>query len=217
MVKAASLEKVMVKRQAPAIIVTHWVHVALIAIFIATGLSMFLGWSLFAPNTENVHIVCAFLIAFVDFPVHFFVMWREKELGYLAIVRKQDLVDVWNQAMNFLGLTKSYPEHATYIPLKSDYYLGKKYCAFQKLLFYSDLCCILLFWITGFSMYYFTSFPYVANLVGGFLNLLALHLLIFYYFTATLIGHIYLSLVPANWGRLRAMILEKGSMEVHKE
>ena len=217
MVKTEPPAKVVVQRQAIATIVTHWVHVAIIATFIVTGLSMFLGWSLFAPNTETVHIVCAFMIAFVDFPVNFYVMWREKELGYLAIIKKQDLVDVWHQALNFVGLSKSYPEHATYLPSKSEYYLGKKYCAFQKLLFYSDICCILLFGITGFSMYYFTSFPYVANFVGGFLNLLALHLLIFYYFTATLIGHIYLSFVPANWGRLRGMVLGKGSLEVHSQ
>jgi len=217
MVKTEPPAKIIVQRQAVATIVTHWVHVAIIATFIATGLSMFLGWSLFAPDTETVHIVCAFMIAFVDFPVNFYVMWREKELGYLAVIKKQDLVDVWHQALNFVGLSKSYPEHATYVPSKSEYYLGKKYCAFQKLLFYSDLCCILLFGVTGFSMYYFTSFPLVANLVGGFLNLLALHLLIFYYFTATLVGHIYLSLVPSNWGRLRGMVLGKGSLEVHSE
>jgi cytochrome b subunit of formate dehydrogenase len=217
MVKTEPQAKVVVQRQALWTIVTHWVHVVLIATFITTGLSMYYGWSLFEPNTLTIHITCAFLIAFVDFPVHFFVMWREKELRYLAIIKKQDLVDVWQQVLNFVGLTKSYPEHATYLPLKSEYYLGKKYCAFQKLLFYSDVGCIILFGVTGFSMYYFTSFPFVGNLVGGYLNLLALHLLIFYYFTATLVGHIYLSFVPSNWGRLRAMVLGKGSLEVHTE
>jgi len=217
MVKTEPQAKVVVQRQTPAIIATHWVHVAVIVTFIATGLSTYFGWSLFVPNTETIHIACAFLIAFVDFPVHFFVMWKEKELRYLVILKKQDFVDVWQQVLNFVGLTKSYPEHATYLPLKSEYYLGKKYCGFQKLLFYSDLGCIILFGITGFSMYYSTTFSFVANLVGGAPNLLALHLLIFYYFTATLVGHIYLSLVPANWGRLRAMVLGKGSLEVHAE
>ena len=209
--------KVVVQRQTAPVIATHWVHVAVIAMFIATGLSMFLGWSLFAPYTLSVHILCAFLIAFIDFPIHFFVMWKEKELRYLAVIKRRDLADVWQQALNFVGLTEAYPEHATYEPLKSEYYLGRKYCSFQKVLFYSDLVCILLFGITGFSMYYFSTFPFVANLVGGYLNLLALHLLIFYYFTATLVGHIYLSFVPANWGRLRAMFVGKGSLEVHAE
>jgi cytochrome b subunit of formate dehydrogenase len=217
MVKAEPQARVVVQRQAPAIIATHWVHAAVITTFIATGLSMYFGSTLFGTNTLTIHITCAFLIAFVDFPMHFFVMWKEKEIRYLAVVKKQDLVDVWQQALNFVGLTKSYPEHATYLPTKSEYYLGKKYCAFQKLLFYSDLGCIILFGITGFSMYYITTFPFVSNLVGGYLNLLALHLLIFYYFTATLVGHIYLAFVPANWGRLRAMVLGKGSLEVHTE
>jgi len=217
MVTNENQSKVVVQRQTMATVVVHWVHVAIIATFIATGLSTYLGLSLFAPNTTTIHIVCAFLIAFVDFPIHFYVMWKSKELKYLVVVKKEDLAEVWEQALNFVGLTKSYPEHATYIPQEGEYYLGRKYCAFQKLLFYSDVACVILFGITGFSMYYMTAFPYIANLVGGFVNLLALHLLIFYYFTATLIGHIYLSFIPANWGRLRGMVLGKGSLEIHKE
>ncbi len=217
MVKTGRQAEVVVQRQTPAIIATHWVHVALIVAFIATGLSTYFGSPLFQPYTLTIHIAAAFLIAFVDFPIHFFSMWKSKELKYLVVMKKQDLVDLWAQALNFVGLAKPYPEHATYIPEKREYYLGKKYCAFQKLLFYSDLACIILFGVTGFSMYYQTTFPFVANLVGGRANLLALHLLIFYYFIATLVGHIYLSFIPANWGRLRAMILGKGSLEVHTE
>jgi cytochrome b subunit of formate dehydrogenase len=212
---AKKLPQIEIERHSLGMRVTHWIHAALITTFILTGLSMYLRLDLFGPNALLIHITSAFIIGLVDFPIHFFFMWRADEFKYLVIQRKEDLLEVFALAKNFVGISNYYPEHATYIPNKGKYYLDKKYCAFQKLLLYSDLLVIILMGATGFSLYYPAIFSPVANLVAGAGNLKALHLLLFYYFSATLIGHVYNSFLPVNWGRFKAMIVGKGDVDVH--
>ncbi|GBC71973.1 hypothetical protein HRbin02_01762 [Candidatus Calditenuaceae archaeon HR02] len=49
-------------------------------------------------------------------------------------------------------------------------------------------------------------FPLVFTLLCGGLNVRALHLLVFYLFTGVFFAHTYLSLIPENWNRLKAII-----------
>ncbi|MEM1946604.1 MAG: cytochrome b/b6 domain-containing protein [Candidatus Caldarchaeum sp.] len=71
---------------------------------------------------------------------------------------------------------------------------------------------IVILGMTGFAMAYPSLFTWVFILLGGGLNLRALHLLFFYLFTAVFFAHIYLSLIPENWNRLRAIV--KGTCKV---
>lgn len=196
---------------------THWTHVALMAGLLITGLSIHDKSYLLGKMTTPVHLVFAFSILFIDFPVHFIAMWRGGDMRNIFTPRKDDIKVAVGTTANFFFLSKKYPEHATWDPKTKSYYLDRKYCSYQKYLLYGDIASILVMGVTGLALYWPTDLQWLISFAGGPANIRALHLFLFYYFAASIMAHTYLSVIPSNIGRLNAMVTGKGKIRVHTE
>ncbi len=194
---------------------SHWAHVSLMAGLLVTGWSIHDKSYILGSSTTIVHLIIAFAIAFIDFPVHFLAMWREGEVRNILLPTKDDFKVAAGVTSNFFFLSKKYPEHATWNPKENKYYLDRKYCSYQKFLLYGDLMGIIAMGVTGMALYWPDTFNWIISFIGGPGNIRALHLFIFFYFGASIMGHLYLSLIPANIGRLKAMTVGKGRIRVH--
>ncbi len=186
--------------------IAHWIRVAVLTVMIITGLSILFKLPLFGGLSRDIHIWFAFAILLADLPLHIYSMMRKGEWRQLLLLNKDDVYVTFTIVKNFLGLTKEYPPHAVYDAKSKTYYMGRKYCSLQKPLVWFYFIALAVFGLTGFAMAYPSLFPWVFTLLGGGLNVRALHLLFFYLFTGVFFAHIYLSLIPENWNRLRAII-----------
>ncbi|MEN3047344.1 MAG: cytochrome b/b6 domain-containing protein [Candidatus Caldarchaeales archaeon] len=185
---------------------SHWIRVAVLAVMIVTGWGITVKQAPLGALTRDVHIWVAFVILLADLPLHIYSMARG-EYRHLLMINRDDIEVTITIAKNFLGLTRAYPPHAVYDLESGDYYMGRKYCSLQKPLGWFYFASMLLMGLTGFALAYPSLFPWVFALMGGGLNVRAVHLLLFYLFTAVFFVHVYLSLIPANWNRLRAIVL----------
>jgi len=210
--------KVEVERHGLGIRLVHWTHVGLMLTFIVTGYGIFTRNPPFGAATVPVHIAASFAILAIDYPLQFFFMWRSHEFPFLFVPRKDDIRVALSLLGNFFGLTRAYEEHATVDPETKGWYRGRKYCSFQKGLLLMDLVAIFVMALTGYALYWPGGFPWLYDFLrpwGGYFAIRGLHLLMFYYFVSTLVGHVYLSLIPMNWGKMRSMILGKGKIHLH--
>ncbi len=196
---------------------SHWAHVVLMTGLLITGLSIHDKSYLLGKMTTPVHLVFAFSILFIDFPVHFVAMWRGGDMKNIFTPRKDDIKVAVGTTANFFFLSKKYPEHATWDPKTKSYYMDRKYCSYQKYLLYGDIVSIIIMGVTGIALYWPGDMQWLTSFIGGPANIRALHLFIFYYFAASVIAHMYLSFIPSNIGRLDAMITGKGKIRMHTE
>ena len=213
-------EKIEVERHDLGLRIVHWAHVGLMSIFILTGYSIFAKTTVFGDLTVPVHIVVSFGILSVDYPLQFYFMWRSRELRFLFLPWKDDLLVSVSLITNFFGLTRRYEEHATVDPETKGWYKGRKYCAFQKGLLLMDLAAMFVMALSGYALYWPGQFAWLYDLLrpwGGYFVIRGFHLLMFYYFVSTLVGHVYLSLIPMNWGKLRSIVFGKGKVHRHRE
>jgi len=142
------------------------------------------------------------------------------ELRFLFLPWKDDLLVSVSLITNFFGLTRRYEEHATVDPETKGWYKGRKYCSFQKGLLLMDLAAMFVMALSGYALYWPGQFAWLYDLVrpwGGYFVIRGFHLLMFYYFVSTLVGHVYLSLIPMNWGKLRSIVFGKGKVHRHRE
>ena len=210
----APLPYVLVRRHALPVRAMHWAHAALMITLLATGFAVHWRVHLFGPATTVVHVGVGLTILFLDIPVRFLVLKREKELRVLAQPMKEDFREIGVITANLFGLNKKYPEHSTFDTKTRRYFQERKYCAFQKAMLWGDLAGIVAIAITGMALYT-DMFGWIVDLLGGSLNVRAVHLLLFFYFAATLTGHVYLSAIPYNWGKMNAMVKGVGRVREH--
>ncbi|MCS7117912.1 MAG: cytochrome b/b6 domain-containing protein [Thaumarchaeota archaeon] len=187
---------------------SHWIRVAALTLMIVTGMGITLKRAPFGALTSDVHLWMAFVILLADLPLHVYSLWRD-EYKHVLLINRDDVSVTITIAKNFLGLTRAYPPHAVYDLSTGDYYMGRKYCSLQKPLTWFYFASMFLMGLTGFALAYPSFFSWVFALLGGSLNVRAVHLLLFYLFTAVFFVHIYLSLIPANWNRLVAIVRGK--------
>lgn len=206
-----------VERHSLSMRVTHWIHASLMFFLLTTGWTIHTKSYIFGSSTSLFHVIAGILIVGVDFPVHFYSMWKSGDMKYLFLPSIDDFRVAFGVTTNFFGLSKGYPEHATFMPEKGTYYLDRKYCSYQKFLLWGDIFFILVMMFTGFALYWPENFQWVYEILGGGLNTRALHLFSFYYFGASITAHVYLSFIPAHWGRLRSLVLGRGNIRVHLE
>jgi cytochrome b subunit of formate dehydrogenase len=199
-------ETVLLERHIREARIAHWIRVAVLTVMTITGLSMLFKLPLFGGQSRDIHIWSAFAILIADIPLHTYSMIRKGEWRQLLLLTRDDIYVTLTIVKNFLGLTKEYPPHAVYDAKTKTYYMYRKYCSLQKPLVWFYFIALVIFGLTGFAMAYPNLFPWVFTLLGGGLNVRALHLLIFYLFTGVFFAHIYLSLIPENWNRLKAII-----------
>ncbi len=209
-------ETVEVARHPIPVRVTHMVHLVLLVTFVATGWSMLASRPLFGPWTLPVHIVAAFVVM-VNIPLHFLVLLLAGEWRTLVRINRDDISVLLRLVANFFGLSKEYPEHATYEPERGAYYRGRKYCAYQKLLLWGDTLFIGAMAVTGFALYYPGGLAWLVGALGGSETALALHDLFFYLLSSTVLGHFYFSIIPSNWTRLRSMVRGVARIVVHRQ
>ena len=74
---------------------------------------------------------------------------------------------------------------------------------------------ILAMAATGYALYLPGQFAWLYNSVGYF-TIRGVHLVLFYYFVATLIAHAYLAFIPMNWGKLGSMVRGRGKVPEHR-
>ncbi len=215
--EAAPLVMAEVPRHEASMRFAHWAHVVLMGGLLVTGYSIHEKTYILGSGTTYLHLALAFTIAFIDLPVHFLAMWRSGDMRNIFTPKKDDIKVAVGTTTNFFYLSKKYPEHATWDAKKKDWYLDRKYCSYQKYLFYGDLISIIVIGITGLALYWPETFAWLNSLLGGSSNIRALHLFIFYYFAATVLAHAYLSFIPSNLGRMKSMITGKGKVRVHTE
>ncbi len=204
-----------VERHSPVARVTHLLHLGLLLIFVATGYSMLRGQPIFGGWTLGVHMVAAFMVI-VNIPLHFLALRMAGEWRSLVRVTADDIRVAITLALNFFGLSKKYPEHVTYETTDQEYYKGRKYCAFQKFLLWGDTLFFTVMALTGFALYYAGGLEWLQAAFGGRESTLAFHDLFFYLLSSTVLGHFYFSLVPANWPRLRSIVLGGARIPIHR-
>ncbi len=205
---------VLVRRHALSIRAIHWTHAALMVTLLVTGIGIYWKFYPLGAATTWFHVGVGLTILTLDIPVRTIVLWRARELGILARPLKEDVRQIGGITKNLFGLSKKYPEHSTFDPRTRRYFMDRKYCSFQKAMLWGDLFGIVAVAITGMALYT-SSFGWVVDLLGGSLNVRAVHLLLFFYFAATIMGHVYLSVIPYNWGKLRAMTNGVGRVREH--
>lgn len=210
----APVPYVMVRRHTLSIRAIHWAHAGLMLSLIATGLGVHWRVYLLGTLTTIVHVGIGLTILLVDFPLRFTALWKAKELGVLVKPLKEDFREIGGITANLFGLSKTYPEHSTFEKQTRRYFLDRKYCAFQKAMLWGDVMGIVAIAITGMALYT-SHFGWVTGLLGGSLNVRAVHAFLFFYFAATLIGHVYLSVIPYNWGKMSAMVSGVGQIREH--
>jgi len=216
-IEATPLAFAEVQRHDAGMRFSHWSHVVMMFGLLITGLSIHDKSYILGTMTTPVHLIFAFSILFIDFPIHFASMWRGGDMKYIFTPRKDDIKVAIGTTANFFGLSKKYPEHATWDPKTKSYYLDRKYCSYQKYLLYGDIMAITIMGVTGIALYWPEKLQWLVNFVGGPMNIRSFHLILFYYFAASIMAHLYLSFIPANIGRLDAMITGKGKIRVHTE
>ena len=213
-------EKVAVERHSLGVRILHWAHVGLMFGFIATGWSIFVQNPIFGASTLPVHIVFSVVILAIDYPLHFYFMWKSGEVHFLFLPWKDDLLVAVSLMKNFFYISKTYEEHATVDPETREWYKGRKYCAFQKGLLLMDLAAMFVMALSGYALYAPASFGWLYDFVrpwGGYYLIRGFHLLMFYYFVSTLIAHAYLSFIPMNWGKLRSIVFGDGKVHTHRK
>lgn len=193
---------------------THVGHMALLLTFVATGWSMLSGRPVFGGGTLPVHMAAAFLLL-VNMPLHFVALAASGEWNSLVRITRDDLRVAGRLSLNFFGLSKEYPEHVTYDPGRSGYYLGRKYCAFQKFLLWGDVLFFTVMALTGFALYFPGGLDGLQAVFGGREATLAFHDMFFYFLTSTVLGHVYFSVIPTNWSRLKSILSGRARVPVH--
>ncbi len=194
--------------------VTHVIHLGLLLIFVATGWSMLAKQPIFGGWTLTAHMVAAFIVI-VNIPLHFVALFVAGEWKTLVRITRDDITVAIRLALNFIGLSKEYPEHVTYDGQGRGYFRGRKYCSYQKLLLWGDTLFFLVMGLTGFALYYPGNLDWLQAIFGGRDATLAFHDLFFYLLTSTVLGHFYFSAVPANWSRMASMVSGTAKIPVH--
>ncbi len=195
--------------------ITHFIHLGLLLIFVFTGWSMLMARPLFGEWTLIVHMIAAFMVI-INIPLHFLLLKKTGEWKSLVRITRDDISVALKLSLNFLGLSKEYPEHVTYNPVRGEYYKGRKYCSFQKFLLWGDTLFFALMALTGFALYYPGELDWLLGVFGGRGATLAVHDLLFYLLSSTVLGHFYFSVVPANWPRLGSIVSGKTSVPTHE-
>ncbi len=215
------MEKVSVEKFAPGVRATHWLHSALIIVFLITGYGMYSGTYLLGDYATNLalHMIMAFVILMVGL-AHIYFMTVTGEPRSIWILW-DDIKDIIKIAKNFLGISKEYPEYGTY-DIKAGKFHGK-YHPVIKLKYWGDVWFLGFAAISGFGMYYVSIYNYInfyLNFIGIEINLLwlkAIHFIVFLYFLCVLMFHVYLALIPVNRELLKSMIYGKENVEIHKK
>ncbi len=215
--EAAPFATAVVARHDAGMRFSHWAHAGLMFGLLITGLSIHDKSYLLGSMTTPVHLVFAFSILVIDFPIHFAAMWRGGDMRNIFTPKKDDIKVAVGTTANFFYLSKKYPEHATWDVKANKYYLDRKYCSYQKYLLYGDIIFIIAMGVTGLALYWPENMQWMTSLLGSSTNIRAMHLFVFYYFAASVMAHMYLSFIPSNLGRMNAMITGKGKIRVHME
>ncbi|MFQ5870717.1 MAG: cytochrome b/b6 domain-containing protein [Candidatus Geothermarchaeales archaeon] len=197
--------------------VAHWIRVSALTVLVLSGWSTFLGQPLLGAATYVMHVAAGSAILLADVPLHIYSMSKNGEWRRLLLPNRDDLQVTMVLVKNFFGLTKDYPPHAVYDKSTNDYFMGRKYCSLQKLLMWGYVPTLGGLGLTGFALWYPDAFTWVFGLLGGGLAVRGVHLLLFYVFTSVFLVHIYLSLIPANWHRLKAIVRGSCSIPVLEE
>jgi thiosulfate reductase cytochrome b subunit len=197
--------------------VGHWLRVSLLMLFILSGWSLLAGIPIFGSDTSLLHVAAGFAVLLVELPIHVFAMMRNQEYRHLLIPRWDDVKVTLTIMKNFVGLTSIHPPHAVYDPSTGGYYMDRKYCSLQKLLTLGYILLLGVLGLTGFAMWYPNTFASLFALLSGGVNVRGLHLLFFYAFTAVFTAHAYLSIIPSNWERLKAMVNGSCAISVYSE
>ena len=197
----------------------HWVFFATIGLLVLTGLDMYLTYSVFGysiyggfSQARSWHMIFAMLAAFWAYPIFLYIYGVTGELKEL-IPFTSDLAFFGHMARNFLGLSTYYPEHSTYDVRGKKYY--RKYNPGQKLVYGGILFFLLLQGLTGFSMFWPDKFGFVASILGGVVNVRALHLALMYVVLGLVTMHVYMAVIPPNWVSLKSMFIGRALERVH--
>jgi Ni/Fe-hydrogenase 1 B-type cytochrome subunit len=197
----------------------HWVFFVTMGLLVLTGSDMYLTYSMFGYSiyggfglARSWHIMFALLAAFWAYPIFLYIYGVTGELKEL-MPSTSDIAFFVDMTRNFLGLSTYYPEHSTYDVRGKRYY--KKYNPGQKLVYGGILVFLLLQGITGLAMFWSDKFSFVISILGGIVNVRALHLGLMYAILGLVAMHIYMAVIPPNWGSLKSMFIGRASERVH--
>ena len=192
----------------------HWAHTLFMVLLLVTGWGIYSGGYFFSDYATNlsIHMISGFGIIIVSIVLTLYFWSFDRDEFRLTLITPTDIVEFLTIALNFLGLTKKYPEFHVWDSKKKKYI--KKYHPALKMIHWGDVVMILVMAGTGFGLYYgsenalgFLSRYYSATLLR------TVHLAAFYYFVFTLMAHLYLTLIPANFHIVKSMIFGKDTGE----
>jgi Ni/Fe-hydrogenase 1 B-type cytochrome subunit len=168
----------------------HWGNSLLLLGLGVTGVALFVPESLPAAPWLLFHEV--FAVAFIALlALHIFVAPRRGE-GRSMWFEARDARDLRVIAMNFLGLTRSYPAFGKYDPL-------------QKL--YHACLTLLAAGVIVSGVYLFLSAEVWATFSHAWMRVMRIvHDVAGFAFLAILVGHIYFGVIRVNWPQLVAMV-----------
>lgn len=197
----------------------HWVFFVTIVALVLTGADMYLTYSMFGYSisggfglARSWHMLFALLAAFWAYPIFLYIYGVTGELKEL-IPSSSDIAFFGDMTRNFLGFSSYYPEHSTYDVRGEKYY--RKYNPGQKLVYWGILLLLLLQGVTGFTMFWPDKFGLVESILGGIVNVRALHLALMYAILGLVTMHIYMAIIPQNWQSLKSMFIGRALEHVH--
>lgn len=185
----------------------HWTHVLFMALLMITGWGVYSGGYFFSDYATNlsIHMIAGFgiILVSVGLTMYFWTVYRPEFI--YTLLRPGDIKDMITVALNFLGVTKQYPEIHVWDSKKKKYI--KKYHPALKGIYWGDFIAVPIMAVTGLGLYYGpgTTLGFLANYWDATL-MRTVHLAGFFYFLFSLVAHIYLALIPVNRHLLAAMV-----------
>ena len=192
--------------------VYHWV------LFVTLGIMLLTGLSLYVPGVFNSWLIPFGIQSSVgELFWHTTMVWVLLGLLVIHIVwdlaatkqwkniwfRVRDIKDVFTRGSNFFGRTKTYPRPG-------------KYDIFMKTLHWGFALSLVVLGITGIFMWNpYGIFPGINAGTDSLFRIL--HDIFTFLFLGLVMGHIYFSVIPANWRLTRAMFTGSVTKETYEE
>jgi cytochrome b subunit of formate dehydrogenase len=194
--------------------IIHWTHTLFMALLLATGWGIYSGGYFFSDFATNlsIHMISGFGIIIVSILLTIYFWILDRDEFRLTLITPTDIIEFLTIALNFLGLTKKYPEFHVWDSKRKKYI--KKYHPALKMIHWGDMVMIIVMAITGFGLYYGrgSALGFLSNYWSVTL-MRTVHLASFFYFVFALMAHLYLSLIPANFHIVKSMINGKDTGE----
>jgi cytochrome b subunit of formate dehydrogenase len=226
------MKTVVVERHCLGFRIVHWLQVILMTIMIVTGYGIYSGTYLFGNTSPafgyfsnfGLHVIAATALLMVNIPLLIYFLYIERDLG-TQVIRPRDIKNLWNLALNFLGIRKKYPLRLHRYDPKKRVWIDK-YHPMQKFFLWTEIFLIILAAVTGYGLYklmyynvdigFLAAFGFITNYMS-LATMKQIHFGILLLFATILPFHIYLALIPVNWDLLKSNIYGKFPAKVEEE